>query len=426
MSYKRKIAFVAFVVTFVTAGIYYMASDRLSPQIITQPITRGVIEETVGATGSLEAVTTVQVGTQVSGTIQELRADFNSKVRKGQVITILDPSLFQTQVEQARANLDRAEADLDRLRLSEEDALRKLERARKLKSGGLIPESDFDSAEAAHLTAAAQVRSAAAQVTQARASLNQAIVSLEKTVITAPIDGIVIARNVDVGQTVAASLQAPTLFVIAADLTRMRVNANIHEADIGRVHSGQEVSFRVDAYPTEEFPGTVSLVRLNPVMQQNVVTYATVIDVSNPHSMLKPGMTATVTIRIARRDAALRAPNAALRFNPTSDLFAALGQSAARETPSEREGFRAGVRPSQTEGTPGHVWRFADGQLTRMNVLLGITDGVHTELLGADLPEGTEVVTGASLTGAAATTGGRATSTSPLLGPQPPGRGGPR
>ena len=245
-----------------TSGPWGDASVTLDPVQGLPPLrsewirSRGDVEETVGATGALEAVNTVQVGTQVSGSIQDLYADFNSPVKKGQVIARLDPSLFQTQVEQARANVSRSEADLDRLRLSEADALRKFERARKLAADGLIPAMDLDAAEAAYLSASAQVRSAQAQVVQARASLNQAEVSLEKTVITAPISGIVIARNVDVGQTVAASLQAPTLFVIAADLTKMRVNASIHEADIGRIRPGQGVRFRVDSFPSDEFPGT--------------------------------------------------------------------------------------------------------------------------------------------------------------------------
>ncbi|MBZ5636651.1 MAG: efflux RND transporter periplasmic adaptor subunit [Acidobacteriia bacterium] len=456
MSRGRKVTLGIVAVTVVGAGVYYFLHRNPAPQVLTQPITRGDVEETVGATGALEAVNTVQVGTQVSGSIQDLYADFNSPVRKGQVIARLDPSLFQTQVEQARANVSRSEADLDRLRLSESDALRKLERARKLGESGLIPATDLDTAEATYLSASAQVRSAEAQVMQARASLNQAEVSLEKTVIAAPISGIVIARNVDVGQTVAASLQAPTLFVIAADLTKMRVNASIHEADIGRIRPGQVVRFRVDSYPADEFPGTVSLVRLNPVVQQNVVTYATVIDVPNPRLKLKPGMTATVTIQIESRQNVLLVPNAALRFRPTAEMFAALNQpvpSSGDESPAAgSRGAWKGAAPdskSPTSVTPsnrakapaepaaelfgplvaqetvGRVWVFGDQRITARRVRLGITDGTRTELRSSDLPESTEVVTNV-VTGSGSPPAS-ATTTNPLM-PQrrAPGAGGPK
>jgi HlyD family secretion protein len=299
------------------------------PSVATTQVTRGDIVDTVGATGTLQAVTTVQVGTQVSGTILSLYADFNSLVRKGQVLARLDPSLFQTQIEQARANLLRSQADVERLRVGLEDARTKLARARELAGRQLLPQSDLDAAEVAVRSAEAQLRSAEAQVTQAQASLNQNQVNLDHTVINAPIDGLVISRNVDTGQTVAASMQAPTLFVLAADLTKMQVVANLDESDVGRIRPGQEVSFRVDAYPTDTFHGAVSQVRLNPLVQQNVVTYATVIDVPNDELKLKPGMTANVNIEIARRTNVLRVPNAALRFRPTPEMYAALGLTPA-------------------------------------------------------------------------------------------------
>ena len=200
-------------------------------------------------------------------------------------------------------------------------------------------------------SAEAQIRSAQAQVTQAQASLNQNQVNLAHTVIEAPIDGLVISRNVDVGQTVAASMQAPTLFVLAADLTKMQVVANLDESDVGRIRPGQRVSFRVDAYPAEDFTGTVAQVRLQPIVQQNVVTYATVIDVPNVDLKLKPGMTANVNIEIARKQNVLRVPNAALRFRPTNEIFAALGQ-----TPPDA-GARAGRNAARTSGAP----RLPDG-----------------------------------------------------------------
>ena len=324
------------------AGFAYFKYEKkpAAPTITTAAITRGDVVDTVGATGTLQAVKTVQVGTQVSGTIQNLYADFNSLVKEGQVLARLDPSLFQTQIEQARANLIRAQADLDRLKVSLDDAHTKLTRAQELSKRQLIPGTDLETAQVNVRSIEAQIRSSDAQVTQARASLNQNDVNLQHTVITAPIDGLVISRNVDVGQTVAASMQAPTLFILAADLTKMQVVANLDESDVGRIRPGQHVSFRVDAYPADDFAGSVSQVRLQPIVQQNVVTYATVIDVPNPALKLKPGMTANVNIEINKRTDVLRIPNAALRFRPTNEVFAALGLTPP--DPAELRAFGAG------------------------------------------------------------------------------------
>jgi HlyD family secretion protein len=332
------------------AGVYYARRGNEGPQVTFAPVTRGDIVESVSATGALEAVTTVQVGTQVSGTIQALYADFNSIVRKGQIIARLDPSLFQTQIDQQRANLTRSQAEVERLRVQVDDARTKLARARDLSAKELIPETELEAAEVNLRAAQAQLQSAQAQVTQSRASLNQALVNLQHTVIAAPIDGIVISRDVDVGQTVAASMQAPTLFVIAADLSKMKVNADIDEADVGRIRPGQQVTFRVDAYPADDFAGTVSQIRLQPTTVQNVVTYATVIDVPNDDLRLKPGMTATVSIEIARRDGTLRVPNLALRFRPTDEMFAALGQEPPREA---ARGGRPASEPPRGSPSPG-------------------------------------------------------------------------
>jgi HlyD family secretion protein len=326
------------------SGYAYYHFRQTAPKftVTTSPITLGDVVETVGATGTLQPVTTVQVGTQVSGTVQALYADFNSLVKKGQVLARLDPSLFQTQIDQGRANLIRAQADLERLRVSLDDARTRVARARELAGRQLIPKSDLDAAEVNVRVAEAQLRSAEAQVTQAKASLNQNEVNLTHTVIEAPIDGLVISRNVDVGQTVAASMQAPTLFLLAADLTEMQVVANLDESDVGRIRPGQAVSFRVDAYPTDSFSGTVSQVRLEPKVQQNVVTYATVIDVPNPQLKLKPGMTANVNIEIARRNNVVRVPNSALRFRPTNEMYVAIGQSPP--DPASGAEFGAGRR----------------------------------------------------------------------------------
>ena len=313
------------------AGAYYIRKGGPEPQVTTLQISRGDIVDTVGATGTLEAVTTVQVGTQVSGTVQELYADFNSIVRKGQVIARLDPSLIQTQIEQQRANVARSQADLERLKVTLADTQQKLRRAEDLAKRQLIPPTELETAQVNVRSADAQLKSSQASLTQAQAALHNQEVNLEHTVIAAPIDGIVISRNVDVGQTVAASMQAPTLFVIAADLTKMQVNASIDEADVGRMRTGQMVRFRVDAYPSEEFTGTVQQVRLEPKTVQNVVTYNTVISVPNLQFKLKPGMTANVNIEIARRSNVLRVPNAALRFRPTTEIFAALNQPVPPE-----------------------------------------------------------------------------------------------
>src|SRR5690349_3683589 len=252
----------------VGAGAYYIKKGGPEPQVTTLQVTRGDVIDQVGATGTLQAVTTVQVGTQVSGIVQDLYADFNSIVKKGQVIARLDPSILQTQLETAQANLVNAQANLERQKVALEDAQTKLQRARELAARNLLPKADLDTAEVTAKQAEAQLKSTDSQIVQAKAAVSKAQVDLDHTIITAPIDGIVISRNVDKGQTVASSMQAPTLFVLAADLTKMQVNANIDESDVGRMRPGQTVHFRVDAYPTEQFTGTVQQVRLNPTTVQ--------------------------------------------------------------------------------------------------------------------------------------------------------------
>ena len=339
------IAAVVLIAIVSTAAVVYTRRNRTEIQVQTTPLSRGDIVDTVGATGTLQAVTTVQVGSQVSGNIQWLGADFNSIVKRGQVIARLDPSLFDAQLQQveanlvqSRANLTRARSDLDQRRVALADAQQKYKRAEELASKQLLATSELDSAKVAVDTALAAVASQQASVTQAQAAVtqseatvNQSRVNREHTVILAPIDGIVTQRNVDVGQTVAASMQAPTLFIIAADLAEMQVNANIDEADVGRIRPGQNVSFRVDAYPTDNFIGTVTQVRLQPVVVQNVTTYGAIITVPNRELKLKPGMTANLKIEIAKRTNALRIPNTALRFRPNDEVFAALNQTPPPE-----------------------------------------------------------------------------------------------
>lgn len=393
--HKALVAAALVTLTGLSAGAYYRGRDVAAPSIAAEPVSRGSIVTIVAATATLEAVTTVQVGSQVSGSIRSLSADFNSIVRKGQELARLDPALFQSAIEQARASLARAEADRDRLKVALADATSKLTRARELSGRQLIPASDLDAADVNQRLAAAQVRSADAQVTQARAALSQAEVNLAKTIITSPIDGIVIARNVDVGQTVAASLQAPTLFVIAADLRQMQLKANIDEADLGQVAARQPVAFTVDAYPNHRFRGAVEQVRLNPVIEQNVVTYAAIISAPNPELWLKPGMTANISIEITRRDDVLRVPSAALRFKPSDEVLRALGVENVE-------------RPQGTA-----VWIYVDGRLAPVPVKAGATDGTFTEVLGAAVEEGTRVAT--RVIAAEAAPAQRATTGNPLV-----------
>ncbi len=350
----KKLAIVIVLATLGITAYGYLGfrTSEFVPEVSTVALARGDVVDTVGATGALEAVTTVQVGSQVSGIIDALYADFNSIVREGEVIARLEPSLFESQVEQSRANLARSEADVARLTVALDDARTQLRRAEELAAQDLIAASELEAAQVAVRSAQAQLQSAEASVIQSRASLNQSEVNLGHTVITAPIDGIVIARQVDVGQTVAASMSAPELFIIAADLTEMQVIANIDESDVGRIRPGQPVTFTVDAYAAEEFEGTVSQIRLEPVVLQQVVTYATVIDVPNNDLRLKPGMTATVTLEIARREDVLRIPNSALRFRPTPDMFAVLNQPVP-EILQRGGGDRAGGGPGGRGGPDG-------------------------------------------------------------------------
>jgi len=396
-------------------------------------VDRGDILEVVGATGALEAVVTVQVGSQVSGTIQDLYVDFNSEVKRGKVLARLDPSLFQARLGQARANLTAARANVERARAATSDAKQKYVRAQELAEQKLLPTSDLETAKANFDGAAAQQKANEAAVSQAEANVNQADVDLEHTVISTPIDGVVIARNVDVGQTVAASFQAPVLFVIAQDLTKMRVNAAIDEADVGRVQPGQDVTFRVDAFPDRSFAGRLEQVRLQPTTVQNVVTYNTIVSVDNDQLKLRPGMTATVSVIVRRADQALRIPAAALRYRPegfqapgagpgggrppgAGGAPAGGGQASAQAAggapggpgggrpPGGRPG--QGRRPegggAQGEGGRGRrttVFVVDDGGAPKpVQIALGISDGQFVEVKDG-LTEGQKVVVGAGQMG---------------------------
>jgi HlyD family secretion protein len=342
-----RIVLVAAAVAVVAAVLAFRSHDH-AVTYAAVPVDRGDIQDVVGATGTVQAVQTVQVGSQVSGTIQNLYADFNSVVHKGQVIARLDPSSFQARLGQAQAALVAARANVERSQAAVDDARRKLDQAKVLAAEKLLPQSDFDTAQANYDQAVAQVKSNQAAVSQAQANVNQAKVDLDHTIIAAPIDGVVIARSVDVGQTVAASFQAPVLFVIANDLKHMEVNASVDEADIGRVRTAQEVTFRVDAYPDRTFHGRVTQVRLQPTTVQNVVTYNTIISVDNDDGRLMPGMTATVSVIVRKSQNALRIPAAALRFRPEGFDAGSRGRSAGA---AGGTGASTGPRAAAAPGT---------------------------------------------------------------------------
>ncbi len=419
---KRKLFIaIAFVtITGLSAAAMYVRRGSEAPVVATDVVSRGSILTVITANGTIEAVDTVQVGTQVSGSIQSLGADFNSIIKKGQVLARLDPSIIQADIERAKANLLGAEADLERFNVQRADAVTKLNRAKELAARELIPTSDLDAAEMTWRTSDAQIKAAAAQVTQARATLSQSQVNLQKTVITSPIDGIVISRSVDVGQTVAASLQAPTLFTIAADLRQMQLQASIDESDVGNVKEGQAVTFHVDAYPNDVFRGKVQQVRLNPVIESNVVTYAAIVSAPNAELKLKPGMTATLTVEVTRRENVLRVPSAALRFKPSRTVLAALGQPVA-----DSGSQATGVRPAATAGnapTPsnrGSVWIYESERIEQVPVTIGATDGVFTEIVDGDVREGTTLAMRVTIPGATTTGAPPASTSNPLMGQTP-------
>jgi HlyD family secretion protein len=438
----------------VFAAFQFKGSDK--PQYFTAKADRGDIREVVEATGTINAVTTVQVGSQVSGTIAHLYADFNSRVKKGQVIAQIDPSLFQGTLLQAkadlanaRANLIAAQANLEKAKATAVQTRADYVRTASLTKEGVMSQQQLDlaranaeTADAAVSAAQAQVTQAAAQVQQKEAAVTVAQTNLDYTTIHAPIDGTVIARNVDVGQTVAASLQAPTLFTIAQDLTKMQVYASTDESDVGMIRTGQVVSFKVDAYPKDTFSGRVSQVRMNATTVQNVVTYNTVIDFDNPDLRLFPGMTAYITIPVANAKNVLRVPNGALRYKPDMKaeeiraLYKKYGLASGEQAQAAGGGpsgggasgkqFRAHAEGAQGGGDTGQqrtprvdvavVWKLRpDKTLEPVKIRTGITDHTVTEIvqvLNGQLNDGDELVTGTMTTTSAARP--------PGMGGQPP------
>lgn len=425
MNIKRVIpaALVFAGVTAVT-WIYVSQNTDAAPEIRTSRVSRGDIVETVQGTGTLGAVTTVTVGSQVSGVVSWLGADFNSTVRKGQVIARLDPALLDAQVLQARASLTRATAEVRQQEVSLADGRSKLERATALSARGLVSVTDLDAAKLAVAIAESQLQSTRASLVQSEAALNQAQVNLSRASIVSPIDGVVIQRSVDVGQTVAASLSSPELFVIAADLGDMQVLAQIDETDVSKIGIGQPVRVKVDAYPDETFDGAVSQIRLQAQVVSNVTTYSAIVDVPNTDLRLKPGMTASVTIEIARRDDVLRVQNAALRFRPTDETLALIGYAApavangdvasARDAVLLTGGARTNARKKTSE-----VWVREADAVRAVPIAVGLADRSYTEILGDDLAEGDELVMSVTTAVPKAAT---ATQASPLVGAQP-GRG---
>jgi HlyD family secretion protein len=374
-SWKWPIISVGLIVVFGLGVWYFKFRDNDVAEYETAPVTRGDLMQLVTATGQLNPVTNVQVGCQISGILQKLYADYNTHVTNGQVVAQLDPATY-------RANLQVAEGDLANAKASLELARVNANRSKELLASKLIPQSDYDQASANLHQAEATVQVKEAAVANAR-------VNLERCTIYSPVDGIVISRSVDVGQTVAASLNAPTLFVIANDLAQMQIDANVAEADVGGVEVGQNVDFTVDAFPNRTFHGVVTQVRNAPITVENVVTYDTVIAVNNADLKLKPGMTANVSIIVAERDNALKIPNAALRFHPPEGVAstnAMMRGAAAGSRPAGSFGRRSGGGGASGGRARGErrsnrtVYLLKNNQPEPVQIRTGITDGIYTEV----------------------------------------------
>ena len=396
-------------------ALYFLQPWResdTSPQYRFGKVERGALSAAVSASGTLSALVTVQVGSQVSGLIKEIKADFNSPVKQDQVIARLDPESFESRVLQAEADLKAADsatevargnlgvrqAEVNQARIALDEAQRNLERKRSLIAQGFLSAAELDTAQSASDTAREQLQlaqasrggaqaqgaNALALAGQRRAALNQSRIELERTVIRSPVDGVVISRNVDVGQTVAASFQAPVLFTIARDLRQMEVNVAVDEADVGRVQTGQKMRFTVDAFPGERFMAKVTQIRKAPQTSNNVVTYSVMATLDNPDLKLLPGMTASARILTEERKDVLILPNEALRFRPMQ----ADGTPIKLEVRGREEG----------PGIPGRVWVLKEGKPEPVSVRLGVSDGKKTEMLKGDFgknsSEGAEIILG--------------------------------
>jgi len=374
---KYLIILAAIILVCGIAGYFFY---KRAPEVSykTAAIERGTIVSTVAATGNLSAVTTVQVGTQVSGTIQKLYVDFNSRVKKGQPIAEIDPSLFNASVAQAQGSYLSAEANLQKARVTLADAERTFKRYKKMLADGIISQGDFDATETAVQSSSAAVKAAEGALVQSRGSLMQAKTNLRYSVIRSPVDGVVISRAIDVGQTVAASFSTPTLFTIAQDLTKMQIEVSADEADISRIQLDQDASFTVDSYPEQTFRGKVIQIRSAPVITQNVVTYVVVVNVNNSDLKLKPGMTANVSIEVAKKVDVLKLPPAALRFKPKT-------KGEETKTKEVRSGGRKG-------GSTLQVYILREGKPVAVPVKTGIANNSSIELVESTLKEGDAVI----------------------------------
>jgi len=411
---RKRIVIVAVLLLIISVagfGYWRMGAGGKESSYTTVPVSRGTVTQVVSSTGTLQAVVTVLVGSQVSGTIAKLNADFNTRVKKDQVVAELDQAKFSARVDETRANLRAAEAGLAKSKVAVEDAARTLARNKELMQRELLSQSELDAAQTAYDAALSQLKVSQAQVGQAQAALHQATIDLGYTVIRSPVDGIVISRNVDVGQTVAASLQAPTLFNIANDLTKMEVHTSVDEADVGNVSEGQDVTFTVDAFPARRFRGKVFQVRNAPMVVQNVVTYDAVVRIDNKELLLKPGMTANVQFLVSQKEDVLTIPNMAIRFKPPEEKNEAqelLRQEQSRTAP------RPGARRTSRSGSGGgagarrvrqvRIYMLRDAKAQPIDVQLGISDGSKTEVVSGELKENDPVIIGIA-SGAASQTG---------------------
>ena len=360
---------------------FYSLGNKGAIQYRTVKIDKGAISKYVTATGTINPVRTVLIGSQVTGLISQLYVDFNSVVRVGQVVAQIDPVPFEHQVKKAEAALATAIASLEKAKVNSKNNRKNYLRSKKLFAKKVISINDLDAARTTYEAGLADEKLADSQILQAKAALEIAKTDLKHTVIVSPLDGIVISRDVDVGQTVVSSFQTPTLFHIAEDLVHMQVNTNVDEADIGMVKVGQDAKFTVDSFPDDVFEGKVVEIRMSPVIFQNVVTYNTLINVDNTSLKLKPGMTANTSILVARVEHALRVPNSALRYTPSEML-----QSEADK--------RALAERKFAKKSSSHIWILDSGELKQIAVKLGIGDDTFTEILEGEVKEGQEAVTG--------------------------------
>jgi len=390
---KKRWWIIPVIVVLLAAGVYgffKLWGDGQEIYYRTAKVERGDLVQAITATGTIQPLKVVEVGTQVTGRIKKLYVDFNSPVTEGQIVAEIAPESYKARTDQDKANLQQSIANVDQIQAKLVLAEQELKRNKELAERGLVTGTDLDTAVSNRDALEAQLKMAKAQIKQSKATLAVSKTDLAYTTIRSPVNGVVIARNVNEGQTVVASMSAQTIYLIATDLKKVQVEAAVAEADIGQIRAGEKVIFTVDAYPDEKFVGKVSQVRLSATITQNVVTYPVIIVADNPQEKLLPSMTADVSIEVARIEGALKLPNAALRFKPESATAAAGGSGG---------GASGGKRSSPAGSSkPAHeVWvQTPGGGLQPVKVTLGISDGTHTQVLEGKLKEGQEVVTGVS------------------------------